>query len=398
MASHALVFGHSTPPGRRALAATDSEGPPVAGRGGSVPSFPGRAAADCLAPEREGLGALGLPASVIDTMQESRAPSTRAAYCYCWGLFAAWCAARGQDPHGATVDVILSFLQSQLEAGRAAATLCGLVAAIKAVRLGRSAISDADAVLISRFLRGARRLTARAPGSAVPPWDLDLVLGALAHPPFEPLHEAGLKWLSLKTAFLLAITSARRIGELQALSVHRDCCRWLPDGQGVVLRPNPAFLPKSLSDFHLSQSVELRSAPTGGLDQEAAQRLRALCPIRALALYIARTRPFCSTDQVFVSFHPGLLGRPLSKPRLSRWVVEAIRQAYASAGVPFPLGVRAHSTRSVATSWALWRGASLSSVCEAATWSSASTFTRFYRLKVASSPSFGDRVLGAFRQ
>lgn len=151
MASHALVFGHSTPPGRRALAAPDSEGPPVAGRGGSVPSFPGRAAADCLAPEREGLGALGLPASVIDTMQESRAPSTRAAYCYRWGLFAAWCAARGQDPHGATVDVILSFLQSQLEAGRAAATLRGLVAAIKAVRLGRSDISDADAVLISRF-------------------------------------------------------------------------------------------------------------------------------------------------------------------------------------------------------------------------------------------------------
>lgn len=75
------------------------------------------------------------------------------------------------------VDVILSFLQSQLEAGRAAATLRGLVAAIKAVRLGRSAISDADAVLISLFLRGTRRLTARAPGSAVPPgiWTWSLV-------------------------------------------------------------------------------------------------------------------------------------------------------------------------------------------------------------------------------
>lgn len=91
------------------------------------------------------------------------------------------------------MDAILRFLQSQLEASRAAATLRGLVAAIKAVRLGRSAISDADAILISQFLRGARRLTAHAPGSTVHPWDPDLVLGALVRPPFEPLQDAGLK-------------------------------------------------------------------------------------------------------------------------------------------------------------------------------------------------------------
>lgn len=74
MAPHALVFGHSAPPGWRALAAPESEGPPISGRRGSVPSFPCRAEADCLAPEREGLGTLGLPALVIDTMQESRSP------------------------------------------------------------------------------------------------------------------------------------------------------------------------------------------------------------------------------------------------------------------------------------------------------------------------------------
>lgn len=56
----------------------------------------------------------------------------------------------------------------------------------------------------------------------------------LQHPPFEPLEKAELKWLPLKTAFLLAITSARRISELQALSVHGECCRWLPDGQASL--------------------------------------------------------------------------------------------------------------------------------------------------------------------
>ena len=67
--------------------------------------------------------------------------------------------------------------------------------------------------------------------------------------------------VSLKTAFLLAITSARMISERHALSVHRDCCTFSLVGLKVVLRPNPAFLAKVLSDFHLSQIVELQSLP-----------------------------------------------------------------------------------------------------------------------------------------
>ena len=134
--------------------------------------------------------------------------------------------------------------------------------------------------MISCYLWLARRLTASSRGPQVPPWDLYLVLEALKHPPFEPLGNVALKWLSLKTAFLLAITSARRIGELHALSVHRDCCTFSPEGSKVVLRPNPAFLPKVLSDFHLSQSIELQSAAVSAADQ------LALCPVRALSEYV----------------------------------------------------------------------------------------------------------------
>lgn len=48
----------------------------------------------------------------------------------------------------------------------------------------------------------------------------------------------------------------------------------------VVLRPNPAFLPKVLTDFHLSQSVELRFLSASAADQ------LAVCPVRALSEYI----------------------------------------------------------------------------------------------------------------
>lgn len=46
-----------------------------------------------------------------------------------------------------------------------------------------------------------------------------------------------------KEAFLLAITSAKRVGEFHALSVSQVCmCRY-QDGSGVTLLPNSSILP-----------------------------------------------------------------------------------------------------------------------------------------------------------
>ena len=49
----------------------------------------------------------------------------------------------------------------------------------------------------------------------LPQWDLGIVLEALSKPPYEPLREASFK--HLKTVFLLAMASAGRCSELQAL-------------------------------------------------------------------------------------------------------------------------------------------------------------------------------------
>lgn len=77
--------------------------------------------------------------------------------------------------------------------------------------------------------------------------------------------------------------------------------------------------------------------------------------------------------------------------RLSHWGVETIQMAFKEMDGPPLLGLRPHSTQGVATS------SSLKEICDAATWSSPSTFTKFYRLNVAASPSFGELVLGATR-
>ena len=99
-------------------------------------------------------------------------------------------------------------------------------------------------------------------------------------------------------------------------------------------------------------------------------------------------------SQLFVTYGPGrAAGKAASKPTVSRWLVEAISLAYSSKGVALPAGLRAHSSRAQATSWALYKGVSLREVCEAANWSSGLTFADFYSLDVAA-PSLANAVLG----
>ncbi|KAK0156350.1 hypothetical protein N1851_000347 [Merluccius polli] len=180
----------------------------------------------------------------------------------------------------------------------------------------------------------------------------------------------------MKVAFLLAITSAKRVGELQALSMAETCLRWNPDGSGVVLWPT--FLPKVLSRTHLNQPIRLTRFDS--TSEEGSSEL--LCPVRALKAYIAATASIRQSEQLFVCHDGPNWGCALSKQRLSHWVIDAITHAYGASGRPPPSGVRCHSTRSVATSWAALRGVPLEAICAAASWATPGTFTRFYRVNV----------------
>ncbi len=105
-----------------------------------------------------------------------------------------------------------------------------------------------------------------------------------------------------------------------------------------------------------------------------------LCPVRALKIYIERSASYRKSEQLFVGFGNRAKGGPVTKQIISRWLVDAISLAYSSVGSRCPIGVRAHSTRGIASSWAWSSGVSMSDICEAAGWSSLSTFVRFYNL------------------
>ena len=82
-------------------------------------------------------------------------------------------------------------------------------------------------------------------------WDLGIFLEALSKPPSEPLRDTSLKHLTLKTVFLLAMASAGRRSELQALVFDPQytvytvlMIRFKPKGAGVTLYFTPEFMRK----------------------------------------------------------------------------------------------------------------------------------------------------------
>ncbi len=329
----------------------------------------------------------GLPPSVVNTITSARAPSTRHAYRLKWNLFVDWCSSRREDPRRCPITVVLSFLQDGLERRLSPSTLKVYVAAIAAHHDAVDGKSVGKHDLVVRFLRGARRLNPPRP-HLVPSWDLPSVLTALKEEPFEPLQSVELKFLSLKTVLLTALASVKRVGDLQAFSVDDSCLEFGPAYSHVVLRPRPGYVPKVPTTPFRDQVVNLQALPR----EEADPAIALLCPVRALRVYVDRTQSLRTSDQLFVCFGGQQKGKAVSKQRLAHWIVEAIVLAYQARRLPCPLGVRAHSTRGVASSWALARGASIADICRAAGWAAPNTFARFYNLRVEPVSS---RVLGS---
>ncbi len=205
-----LVSRTHSPRDSPSLAHSSEEGPPFLGARHHM--------APASRPVEHVADLSGLPQAVVETITQARAPSTRQAYALKWSLFANWCSSRREDPRRCTIRVVLSFLQERLERRLSPSTLKVYVAAIVAHHDAVDGRSLGKHDLIVRFLRGARRLNPSRP-PLMPSWDLSIVLAGLQRGPFVPLDSVELKYLSAKTALLTALTSIKRVGDLQAFSV-----------------------------------------------------------------------------------------------------------------------------------------------------------------------------------
>ena len=106
-----------------------------------------------------------------------------------------------------------------------------------------------------------------------PPWDLDKVLQYLSGPPFEPLARASFLDKTKKALFLLAMATAKRVSELQALSFSVSV-----QGEDLVLYYDPFFRAKTESAANpLPHSVIVPSLSdfAGDLPE------RVQCPVKS---------------------------------------------------------------------------------------------------------------------
>ena len=377
----AMGFGDYTSPVRPPVAPPDTQGSSNTGTGRDMPPPARTPGSMGLARERLNLSSAGLPQNVIDTIQSARAQSTRTVYDGKWRVFEEWCDEAHIVSFQAPIPAVLSFLQSLIDKGRTFATLKVYLAAISACHIGFDGKSVWAHPLVSRFMKGAMSKL-RVQKSPVPSWDLALVLDSLTGAPFEPMGQVDMKFVSLKVALLLALVTTKRVSDLHALSVDADCTHF-SEGK-VTIKPNPFFVPKNPGAP--CAPVVLREFHPPPFDSPEECRLHSLCPVRALRIYIDRSKPARQSDQLFVSWAARMVGKPITKQRLSHWIVEAIQLAYSTAGKQAPGRLRAHSTRGVAASWALFKGVSVQDLCAAASWSSPLTFARFYSLNVTAQP------------
>ena len=154
---------------------------------------------------------------------------------------------------------------------------------------------------------------------------------------------------------------------MHALSVNNACMKTAPDGLSVQLCPNPAFIPEVMGPCIPIELKAFNRPPFTSAEQE---QLHTLGPVHALLIYVDRTASFRRSDKMFVSLAKPYKGKPVSKQRLSQWIVGAISLVYTRGGSQPPAGLRAHSTRGLASSWALFKGVSIQDICAATSWSS----------------------------
>ena len=242
-------------------------------------------------------------------------------------FFTRWCLSNQVDfrapPLKAIADFLLHLFQDRnLQPG----TIDGYRSAI-ADKLGNSPINVSRDENLTRLPDRFHRDRPKG-RSYIPSCNLSLVLHQLTKAPFEPLKEASVKHLTLKTVFpTFTLGSGKPRSEIHAW-LHKNV-RHLSDWSKVSLYPSPSFLSKNQLAKEGPDSVAPvvipALAPT--LDR-SLKGDRSLCPVRALHYYLDRTSDLRQNKELgFVSFKKGF-DKDISPATISSWIKHTVILCY----------------------------------------------------------------------
>ena len=117
-----------------------------------------------------------------------------------------------------------------------------------------------------------------------PPWDIEVVLKYLKDC-FEPISKISLRDLTLKTVFLVALASAKRVSEIHAISKEFSHTE---DWSSVFLEPVASFVAKTQDPSKDDRRFGPYKIPSIPLDEKGKRSL--LCPVRAIRTYWEKTK------------------------------------------------------------------------------------------------------------
>ena len=295
-----------------------------------------------------------------------------------WKIFCAWCRGRSVAPVNASVPVVVDFLiHLRQDKGLSVSAVKGYCSALNSVLALTGldlAASREITTLLRSFARSVNPVELRPPA-----WDVSLVLQSLMGVQYEPLRTCEERFLAQKTLFLLALASAKRIGELHALS-YRVC--HTRDWGEVSFAFVTGFVAKTQDPSSLAPRFEGFTVPA--LPNARKNRNgRLLCPVRAVKVCLDRTashRPRC--ERLFVT--AGRSKKEIAKTTVSFWLRKTISHTYELSRTALPVPApRARETRGIAPSILFRKNFAVDQVLKAGTWRRHTTFTRHYLRDIA---------------
>ena len=336
----------------------------------------------------------GFSVEVAERIAAPQRSSTRTIYRSKWALFENWCRENSVDFSTPSVKQISDFfMYLYQDLNRRPSTIDGYRTAIVDT-LGPTAQHIAHNADLHRLLSSFHRDRPKSSRN-LPKWNLSVVLNELTKAPFEPMKDSDLKHLTLKTAFLLALASGKRLSEIHAWVANKvaNLGQW----EKVALFPSSDFIAKNQLAREGSQSVSPVTIPalTTIVDRQFKED-RTLCPVRALRFYLDRTKDLRgSRSLLFISFKKGHTSdiRPAT---LSSWLKQTILLCYKQADQQALdlVQVKAHDIRAFAASKAFYGGVSVDQIMQACHWKAHNTFTNFYLKDLTWSDTDNNMYLG----
>lgn len=308
----------------------------------------------------------GLSTTAVEVLESAWRAGTRKQYEGHLERWRQYCYQRHINPFSPTVEEGINFLAELFKKGLGYSALNTARSALSSIVSLSDSTSFGTHPLVCRFLKGVFENRPALP-RYTRIWDVRIVLEYLKT--MQPNETLTLKKLTLKLTMMLALISAQRCQTLKALSldnISREDDKYVFTFDQLLKTSRPG---KHLKPFIVKK-----------YDPDAT-----LCPFKLLTEYIERTKTIRSNSkQLLICFQKPF--NVASTDTISRWLKTILKLA----GINDFSG---YSTRAASSSAANKASISIEAIMEAAGWSNASTFQKYYNKPLKTKADFGCSLL-----